>query len=93
MTCICAQAVVTSLTMEQALQSAIDLAGGPTAVSVALGISHQAVLQWEKCPPLRVLEVERLSGVSRHRLRPDIYPPSDRAPPLAPSEAKEAASS
>lgn len=37
------------------------------------GITHGAVAQWEKIPPERVLGVERVTGISRHELRPDIY--------------------
>jgi DNA-binding transcriptional regulator YdaS (Cro superfamily) len=56
------------------LERAIDAAGGLTGLADALGISKQAVAQWDSVPPLRVLEVERVSGVSRHELRPDLYP-------------------
>lgn len=31
--------------------------------------------------PLRVLEIERVTGVTRTRLRPDQYPSDDRSPP------------
>lgn len=40
----------------------------------ALKISSPAVSQWERVPAERVLDVERITGVSRHDLRPDIYP-------------------
>ncbi len=56
------------------MREAVLAAGGLRALGRKLGIAWQAVQQWERCPPLRVLEVERLTGVSRHRLRPDIYP-------------------
>lgn len=56
------------------IKRAVKDAGGPKAVGKALGISHQAVVQWDQCPPLRVLDMERLSGMSRHELRPDMYP-------------------
>lgn len=59
---------------ETVLQRAVRGAGGVTKLARALGISHQAVLKWRRLPAERVLEVERLSGVSRHELRPDIYP-------------------
>ena len=39
----------------------------------ALGISHQRVYQWTRCPPELVLQVEELTGLSRHVLRPDIF--------------------
>jgi len=60
--------------MEQALTEAIRRAGGLRALGRALGISHQTITQWRQAPPLRVLAIERLTGVSRHKLRPDIYP-------------------
>lgn len=43
-----------------------------------LGISVQAISQWRRVPPTRVLDVERVTGVSRHLLRPDIYPPEQQ---------------
>lgn len=41
--------------------------------SIGEPISVQAVAKWERCPSARCLDVERVTGVSRHRLRPDIY--------------------
>ena len=64
---------------KNALKSAIGKVGGPTALGRLLGITGEAVIQWEQVPPMRVLEVERVTGVSRHLLRPDIYPPSSEA--------------
>ena len=58
---------------------AIRKAGGPAAVGRAFGITSQAVTQWQRVPPERVLEVERLSGVSRHLLRPDVFGPEKAA--------------
>lgn len=40
-----------------------------------LGITAQAISQWTRVPVERVLDVERITGVSRTELRPDIYPP------------------
>lgn len=52
--------------------------GGPSALAAALSqsgerISSQAVSKWFRVPAERVLEVERLTGVSRYELRPDVY--------------------
>lgn len=60
--------------MNEALQKAIDKAGTAKDLAEKLGISAQAISQWEKVPPLRVIEIERLTGVPRHELRPDLYP-------------------
>lgn len=57
-----------------ALLHAIELAGGPGALGAELGIRGQAISQWRQAPVTRVLEIERLTGISRHKLRPDIYP-------------------
>lgn len=59
---------------EQALQRAIRAAGGAAKLAAELRISRPAVAQWSLCPALRVLDVERLTGISRHDLRPDLYP-------------------
>ena len=58
----------------EALERAIAAVGGLAGLAVPLGISIQAISQWAEVPPLRVLAVERLSGVPRHELRPDLYP-------------------
>jgi DNA-binding transcriptional regulator YdaS (Cro superfamily) len=70
-----------------------EAAGGPTALAAALTesgerISSQGVSKWLRVPAERVLEVERLTGVSRYELRPDVYGP---APSVAAVEQSEAA--
>lgn len=42
----------------------------------ALGISHQAVVQWRRCPPTRAVAIEEATGISRHILRPDVFGPA-----------------
>lgn len=58
----------------QALKRAVDNVGGQAKFARLIGVTAQAVSQWDEVPPLRVLTVERVSGVSRHELRPDLYP-------------------
>lgn len=60
---------------ERALKRAIAACGGPKALAGQVGVTAQAICQWDEVPPLRVIAVERASGVPRYELRPDIYPP------------------
>jgi DNA-binding transcriptional regulator YdaS (Cro superfamily) len=60
-----------------ALSRAVKAAGGQARLAEALGIHQGAVGNWvarKRIPAERVLAVEKLTGVSRHELRPDIYP-------------------
>ena len=56
------------------------------ALSVPLGISEQAVWKWDRIPTDRVIDVERVTGIPRERLRPDIY----GAPRPRPSRSRRA---
>lgn len=60
-------------TSKVALGLALQKAGSASALARFLGISPSAVLQWDEVPPSRVLAVEKMTGVSRYDLRPDIY--------------------
>jgi DNA-binding transcriptional regulator YdaS (Cro superfamily) len=61
--------------METALDIAKKKASGPSGLAKAIGgLTPQAVSQWRQVPATRVLDVERVTGVPRHQLRPDIYP-------------------
>lgn len=48
-------------------------AGGMVALAEQLRITRSAIHQWKQVPANRVLEVERITGVSRYALRPDIF--------------------
>jgi DNA-binding transcriptional regulator YdaS (Cro superfamily) len=63
--------------MHNGLIRAKEVAGGPSGLAPLLKITPQAISQWKKVPAERVLEVERATGVPRHELRPDIYPPPE----------------
>lgn len=70
----------------KALEKAVAIAGGQTALAAAISeisgcaVKQQHVYHWlhmarRPAPPAEyVLAIERVTGVSRHRLRPDIYP-------------------
>ncbi|MBK1793391.1 helix-turn-helix domain-containing protein [Devosia sp. WQ 349] len=59
--------------METALERAKEALGGPAGLAKALGnITSQAISQWRQVPHDRVIDVERVTGISRHELRPDL---------------------
>jgi DNA-binding transcriptional regulator YdaS (Cro superfamily) len=53
--------------------------GNQSKFAAAIGTSQQLVSYWIKkekpLPAEYVIEAERATGISRHELRPDIYPP------------------
>lgn len=62
----------------EALRSAIAAAGGQTALARKIGKSQGHISKWLQrnyVPAEAVLDIERATGISRHSLRPDIYPP------------------
>ena len=69
------------MTPLEALEKAITSAGGPTRLAEKLGIAQPSIQQWRArgVPAERVIAVEAATGVPRHELRPDIYPPEDQA--------------
>lgn len=52
--------------------------GQLTRVAEALGVTPWAVCKWRRVPAERVLAVERITGIPRYVLRPDLYPPPRR---------------
>lgn len=66
-----------------ALLDACKAASGQTGLARALNLRSQGTISgWirhGRVPAERVLQVEEATGVSRHRLRPDLYPLEKRA--------------
>lgn len=70
------------LERDEALERAIEGAGGTAELARKIAeltgesISSQAISQWRRAPPNRVLQIERACNgiVSRHQLRSDLYP-------------------
>lgn len=66
-----------------ALNRAIEIAGGQAALAKLCGVKQQTVFCWlrkfGRVPAARVLQIEKIVNgvISRHDLRPDIYPRSD----------------
>jgi pyruvate kinase len=62
--------------------AALELALSPrlavTEIAEALGVSRAAVSQWRRVPERHVAVVARITGISKRRLRPDLFPARPR---------------
>lgn len=74
--------------MNTSIQLAAQLLGSQTALAKAAGVTQPAVFKWlagsSRPNFLSALAIERATNgaVTRHDLRPDIYPnPTDALPP------------
>ncbi len=59
--------------IEAGLRRAYEAAGGIPALADALGINRTGVWRWKRVPAERVGQIERLYGVPRAILRPDLF--------------------
>lgn len=57
----------------------LETRGAQAALARELGITEQAINNWTRVPAERCREVERVTGIPRHALRPDIYGDEPRA--------------
>ncbi len=60
------------------VERAAEKAGGVVSLARELGIKHNALYSWNRVPAERVLDIERITGISRHEQRPDIFGKSGR---------------
>lgn len=62
----------------KALDKAVKVAGSQSALGRIIGVTQRAVWRWvseaKPLPPQHVLAIEAATGISKHDLRPDIYP-------------------
>lgn len=60
----------------QIVAEAAKEAGGVTRLAERLGIKRPALYQWKRVPAERVIPIEEATEgkVTRHQLRPDLYP-------------------
>ena len=58
---------------DEGLNRAIDAAGGVAQLARKIGLAQPSVSNWNRIPAQRVVAVEAATGVSRERLRPDLY--------------------
>ncbi|EKL9633325.1 helix-turn-helix domain-containing protein [Salmonella enterica] len=68
------------------LEKAIKKAGNASNLAALLGIKPMSVSRWKTryngaVPPSRVLPIFKITGITPHELRPDLYPnPTDGLP-------------
>lgn len=75
---------------QTAIQRASAVAGGQSALARSLKVTPQAVQKMcatGRVPAERVLDIERLTGVPRNELRPDLYPEEDADPEVSSKKA------
>lgn len=66
----------------EALKTAISTAGSQTKLAERIGKTQGHISQWLRrgaVPAEMVLTIEKHTGVSRHDLRPDLYPRDEAA--------------
>jgi len=60
------------------IERIVDELGGLTKATEALGLTNPSIIaNWRtrgRVPYKRVLDVESVTGIPRHEIRPDIYP-------------------
>lgn len=57
--------------------------GSVTKLADALGIKRPSFYSWKQVPAERVLDFERITGIPRSEIRPDLYPAENSEPSLA----------
>lgn len=62
-------------TLNTGVCRAVNIAGGQGGLARALGVSQPSVYHWLyfNCPPERAIQIERVTGVKREEIRPDIF--------------------
>lgn len=66
----------------EALKAAINRAGSQSKLADRIGKTQGHISQWLRrgaVPPTMVLKIEGATGISRHDLRPDLYPRERRS--------------
>lgn len=61
----------------KALHRAIKTAGSMRELGLLIGVTGQNIAMWKhrrSIPAQYILKIEKATGVSRHLLRPDLYP-------------------
>ena len=65
-----------SVSVDRIVARVIEAAGSKAALAKHLGLHRQALGYWRRIPAHHVIHVEQFLNkkVTRHQMRPDIYP-------------------
>lgn len=56
------------------------LGGGYAAIAKKLNLARATVWGWDRVPPKHVVAIERITGIPRTQLCPELYAPSVELP-------------
>lgn len=62
--------------MIEIVEIAAERLGGVVALARELGIKHPSLYSWDRVPADKVLHFEKITGRSRHAIRPDVFGPT-----------------
>ncbi len=60
------------------IKEIIKNAGGISVVARAIQRNHQTIYYWKRVPAIHVITLEKLTGIPREELRPDIFGKEER---------------
>lgn len=55
------------------IKDILKAGGGPSNLSKLIGIHHTAIIRWKAVPVNRLAVIEKITGIPREELRPDIF--------------------
>ena len=55
------------------LDKFLSIHGNKSRLAREIGVTKGAITQWGECPVKRVPDVEKVTGIPRHVLRPDFF--------------------
>lgn len=71
--------IIPGMARKTPIEKAAARVGSKSALARLLKVAVQSIQQWDRIPAERVHDVERVTGIPRHELRPDLYPKAREA--------------
>jgi DNA-binding transcriptional regulator YdaS (Cro superfamily) len=59
--------------MHEKTRQCADRVGGVGKLAALLGIKGPSLYSWRRIPAERVLQLERITGIPKEELRPDLF--------------------